>query len=144
MRRVGNWLVAAGLVIGATGGCSSAGGGEPAPPAGVSSPTTEPTAIVPDAEVTRGLADVSAAAAAVAAALGRGDQAAAKEEARRMYDRWYAFEATVRRNDKDRYLQMEDGLNDIQAGARDARAERVERGIRELSEGSAAYRERYP
>ena len=33
-----------------------------------------------------------------------------------MYDTWYEFEGTVRKQEKNLYLQMEDGLSAIKAG----------------------------
>jgi hypothetical protein len=145
MRRVGICLllVASGAAL---SGCSSSTGGAASSTTSAAAPvpTTEPTEIVPDAEVTAGLATVRGLAAQVAGALGTSDQATAKARAKEMYDAWYRFEATVRKNDKDLYLQMEDGMADIQAGARDARVDRVNKGIGDLTEGATAYLGKHP
>jgi hypothetical protein len=146
MRRVGAGLVlAAGL--GVLGACGGSGGDATIPTTaagGGPSATAEPAEIVPDSVVTAGLAQVRLHAGKVAESLAAGDQNGAKEHAKEMYDAWYAFEATVRKNDKDLYLQIEDGLADIQAGARDNKADRVQRGTRDLDEGADAYLGKHP
>jgi hypothetical protein len=148
MRRVGLCLVLAAAGALALAGCGSSGAGSTAPtttgvPDGAAS-TTEPTAIVPDAAVTAGLAAVQTQAGKVEDALGTGGPETAKTESKQMYELWYGFEATVRQNDKDLYLQMEDGLADIQAGARDGKADRIERGLKDLQDGAAAYLGKHP
>ena len=80
----------------------------------------------------------------VLAALAAGGPDAAKAESKAMYESWYGFEATVRQNEKDLYLQMEDGLADIQAGARDNKPERIDRGLKDLDEGATAYLVKHP
>jgi hypothetical protein len=147
MRRTGMCLllVATGAVV--LAGCGSPGTEAPptTPAAGADGASaTEPTAIVPDATVTAGLADVRVHATKVKEALAGAGPDAAKAHAREMYDAWYSFEATVRQNEKALYLQIEDGLADIQAGARDGRADRVDRGAKAVEEGAAAYLGRHP
>jgi len=143
MRRVGVCLVLM-AGFGVLAACSDSGGDATTPTTAPGPSTTEPTEIVPDAAVTAGLAQVKLHAGKVAETLAAGDQPGAKAHAKEMYDAWYAFEATVRQNDKDLYLQMEDGLADIQAGARDDKSERIERGTKDLDEGAAAYLEKHP
>jgi hypothetical protein len=99
---------------------------------------------VADAVVTAGLAEVRAKAAKVKATLAGGGVEAAKADAKAMYESWYAFEATVRKNAKDLYLQMEDGLADIQAGARDNKPDRIDRGVQDLEDGATKYLEQHP
>jgi hypothetical protein len=137
-------LVASGAA--ALVGCSAAstGASSSTTPAAAAAPTTEPTEIVSDAQVTAGLATVRGLAAQVTDALGASDQATAKARAKEMYDAWYGFEAAVRKNEKDLYLQMEDGMADIQAGARDAKVDRVNKGIGDLTEGATAYLGKHP
>ena len=61
-----------------------------------------------------------------------------------MYDTWYGFEGTVRKNEKSLYLQMEDGLADIKAGVEKNDPARVDKGVQELEEGSQAYLAKHP
>lgn len=147
MRRVGAALVLVAMAA-AVAGCGTPGEVASAPPpataAGGGASTTEPTAIVPDAVVTAGLAVVRQRAAAVRDALAAGRQDEAKATGKGMYEAWYPFEATVRQNEKDLYLQMEDGLADIQAGARDNKPDRVDRGLKDLDEGATAYLGKHP
>jgi hypothetical protein len=100
--------------------------------------------LVPDAEVTAGLATVRRKAAEVQDALPAGGVEAAKKVAAEMQDAWYGFEATVRRNEKALYLRLEDALADVNAGARDNKAERVARGLQEYDEASQAYLGKHP
>jgi hypothetical protein len=90
------------------------------------------------AEVTEGLADVRALADQVVAQLDA-DQASAERTVDAMYDRWFEFEGTVRRDDTDLYLQMEDGLSGVRAGVEDRELDRVERGLADLAEAADAY-----
>jgi hypothetical protein len=149
MRRAGICLLVLLTVgVGTAAGCSSGNDASPstttaaADGAGAAS-TTEPTEIVPDAKVTAGLAVVRAAAARVKATLAAEGPDAAKAQAKQMYEAWYTFEATVRQNEQKLYLQMEDGLADIQAGARDNKPERIDRGVKDLEEGATAYLEKH-
>jgi hypothetical protein len=100
--------------------------------------------LVPDSEVTKGLAAVRLHAARVQAVLPAEGVDAAKKAAAEMQDAWYEFEATVRRNEKTLYLQMEDALADVNGGARDNRPERVARGLQQYDEASQAYLEKHP
>ncbi len=101
--------------------------------------TTSPEdRIVSDAEVTEGLADVRAMATEILGQLGS-DPPAAEQTAKAMYQRWFEFEGTVRKNDIDLYLQMEDGLSGIKAGIEKQAADRVQRGKNDLDEGADAY-----
>jgi hypothetical protein len=144
MRRAGMCLLAL-AALGMGAGCGTnqeQSSGAPLPTAAAT--TTEPTAIVSDAQVTAGLAAVRGAAAKVKPALAAGGPDAAKAVSKAMYEAWYGFEATVRQNEKDLYLQMEDGLADIQAGARDNKPERIDRGMKDLDEGATAYLGKHP
>jgi hypothetical protein len=148
MRRAGIYLwVVVTAATALSAGCGSSQdqtAGAPVTTAAEGASTTEPTEIVPDAKVTAGLATVRASAAKVKAALASGGPDAAKAEAKTMYESWYGFEATIRQNEKDLYLQMEDGLSDIQAGARDNKPDRIDRGLKDLEEGATAYLGKHP
>jgi hypothetical protein len=121
---------------------TSAAAGQP----GGSTPDTSAGAeytIVPAAEVTAGLTEVRAMAAGIKATLAT-NQTDAVAQVRTMYDRWFEFEGTVRKNDKDLYLQMEDGLAAIKAGAEQNRADKVDKGLKDLEAGASAYLVRFP
>jgi len=99
--------------------------------------------VVPAAEVTAGLAEVQRIAGTLEATRAK-DEAAARVDLERMYERWYEFEGTVRANDKDLYLQMEDGLGSIKIGVQENRPDRIVSGIADLAAGVTAYRAANP
>ena len=111
--------------------------------AGTTATTGPDYEIVSDADVKAGLADVRKVAAGIKATLAT-DRAAAEAQARAMYDRWFEFEGTVRKNDKNLYLQMEDGLAAIKAGAEQNRADKVDKGLKDLEAGATAYLVKFP
>lgn len=99
--------------------------------------------IVPAAEVKAGLTEVRAMAAGVKATLAAGGTYA-EADVRKMYDRWFLFEGSVRQNDKNLYLQMEDGLAAIKAGVEQKRPDKVDRGLKDLEDGSSSYLVKFP
>jgi len=140
--------VVVGLGVGALGvGCG--GGTTSTSPATTAAPSGAPGTTAPEervstaAEVTAGLADVRQQAATIKTTLTT-DQAGAEAQSRAMYDRWFEFEGTVRKNDKNLYLQMEDGLAAIKAGAEQNRADKVDKGLKDLEEGATAYLVKFP
>ena len=132
MRQGSGWwtaargLLAAGLLLAGVA-CGSAPPPAAAPSTVAPGPagTVDYDKLVPDAEVTAGLATV-------------------RRKAAEVQDAWYGFEATVRRNEKALYLRLEDALADVNAGARDNKAERVARGLQEYDEASQAYLGKHP
>lgn len=150
-RRPSATTVVAGLVVAAVAaGC----GGTTATTAG--SPTTAAPAptgtgdtggsgyqIVPDAQVTAGLATVRRQAAEIKTTLAR-SQPEAEAQVKAMFDGWFVFEGTVRKNDKNAYLQMEDGLAAIKAGVQQNDPAKVDKGIAELEAGASTYQAAHP
>ncbi|MBI2705732.1 MAG: hypothetical protein HYX32_10655 [Actinobacteria bacterium] len=122
-------------------GASSTGGVDGQP--GATARAGSSYAIVPAAEVTAGLADVQKLAADAKAQL-TSDPAAAKQSTKAMYDRWYDFEGTVRKNDKSLYLPMEDGLAAIKAGVEQNDPTKVDRGINDLQTSASQYLAKFP
>ena len=61
-----------------------------------------------------------------------------------MYDAWFAFEGTVRKNDKNSYLDMEDGLALIKAGADQNNAEKVAKGVAAFDKAANEYLAAHP
>lgn len=99
--------------------------------------------LVSDEVVSAGLAEVRQMAAQVKVTLAT-DQAAAEALVTEMYDKWFAFEGTIRKNDKNLYLQMEDGLAAIKSGAQLNNMEKVDKGIADLEEGATGYLSAHP
>ena len=93
--------------------------------------------IAPDAEVTAGLKRLKGVAATVAAAP-RG--AAAKEAGDRLEHVWEPIEGTVKRNEPDLYLDVEDSFELLTNGdAADAK-----RGAQRLDQAVDAYLAKHP
>ncbi len=63
--------------------------------------------VVPDAAVAAGLKASTVAAAALAARVGSG---ATDADADALYDAWYGYEGTIKKNDVEGYLALEDAL----------------------------------
>ncbi len=116
----------------------SACGDSAATSAPTSSTVSPSYSIVPPAKVSAGLAEVQRMAAALQATLAT-DQKAATADLEKMYTTWYEFEGTIRANDKDLYLQMEDGLGSIKLGVQENRPDRITSGMVDLTAGATAY-----
>jgi len=99
--------------------------------------------IVPAAVVTAGLNEVRAQAVKIKSTLPT-NQTEADTMTTAMYDKWFSFEGTVRKNDKNLYLQMEDGLAAIKAGVQQNNPTKVDKGIKDLEEGMTGYLAKYP
>jgi hypothetical protein len=91
--------------------------------------------IAPDAEVTAGLTALKGVAAKVTAAPGAG--AAAKDG---LEAAWEPIEGTVKRNEPDLYLDVEDSFEMLTSG----RASDVRRGRQRLDQAVDAYLARHP
>ena len=127
-------------VVAACGSSSTTGTGSPATAeAGATTSTAGSSySIVPAAQVTAGLAEVRKLGAEAKAKLAT-DQPGAKTTVKTMYDKWFEFEGTVRKNDKNLYLQMEDGLAAIKAGVEQNNTTKVDKGINDLETGANQY-----
>ena len=146
LRRAAKATAAAALLAGlglASTACSSTNVDTSAGAPGTTAGTTPTYEIVPDAVVTKGLTEVRrlAADAKVAQAT---DKAKAQALATQMYDTWFTFEGTVRKNEKDQYLQMEDGLAAIKSGIEKDDAAKIAKGIADLEEGASNYTKAHP
>jgi len=128
------------LTAGALAACGSSGGGSSA-----STPTTQSPEeiIVPAAKVTAGFVAVRAIAQGLPAALGA-DQAQARKDVDRMYAKWFEFEGTVRKNDQDLYLTMEDGLSGMKIGVQTNKPDRVTSGLADFDQAVDAYLKKNP
>jgi hypothetical protein len=135
------WIRSSAFVLAGAFALAACGGSD----GGTSTPTTaspEDT-IVPDAQVTSGLADVRTIAQGLPAALAA-DQAQARKDVDRMYTRWFSFEGTVRKNDQDLYLAMEDGLGGMKIGVQQDEPDRVTSGLADFQQAADAYLQAHP
>lgn len=99
--------------------------------------------LVPAAQVTAGLAEVRTIAQSLAAARAESDTKG-RAELERMYTKWFTFEGTVRKNDQDLYLQMEDGLGGMKVGVQGNKPDRIASGLAEFEAGADAYLAKHP
>ena len=130
-----------GVVLAATAlaACGSSGGSSASTP----STTSPEEKIVPAAEVTAGLAAVRTFAQGLPAALAA-DQSQARKDVDGMYEKWFTFEGTVRKNDQDLYLTMEDGLGGMKIGVQEHKPDRVTRGLSDFETAADAYLKKHP
>ena len=61
-----------------------------------------------------------------------------------MYAKWFTFEGTVRKNDQDLYLTMEDGLSGMKIGVQTGKPDRVTSGLADFEQAADAYLEQHP
>lgn len=142
VRGTARLLLAAALSFGATG----CGGSSEKSTSDKTSDTTSVGAVyevVSDAEVTAGLADVTAILSTLAT-LRQTSEADARAAVEKMYTRWFEFEGTIRNNDKDLYLQMEDGLVGAKIGVQEDRPQKLSDGIAEFGSAVVKYAEAHP
>lgn len=99
--------------------------------------------VVPDAEVAVGLGEVTAMLAALPD-LSASSETDARAAVEAMYTRWFEFEGTIRANDKELYLTMEDGLSSAKIGVQENRPNKIDEGIVEFGEAVAAYLTLFP
>jgi hypothetical protein len=134
-------LLAASVALGACGG----GGNDSAGPSagGVSDATTTQAAsgpeshIAPDAEVTAGLGALKAVGDKVASAS---SGAASKAAAEGLEPVWQPIEGTVKRNEPDLYLDIEDSFQRMESGD----VANARQGARSLAAAVGAYLARHP
>lgn len=123
----------------AVSGCSSSSSGGESD----SSETTSEYAIVPDAEVTAGLAKVRTMAAEIKSLVAT-DKKAAEARFTELHEVWEEVEGTIKKNDKNSYLNIEDAMGEIKGGVQSDKADRVERGVTDLSTAMDTYLKAHP
>ena len=94
--------------------------------------------IVTDAQVTAGLADVTQVMSTLSGLLAQ-DQDQARAAIETMYTRWFEFEGTIRANDKNLYLDMEDGLVAAKIGVQENRPNKIDEGVAAFAAATSAY-----
>ena len=97
---------------------------------------------MPDAQVTAGLAELETMGAAVVAAATVGNASTADVDA--MYDKWATFEGTIKQNEVDLYLTMEDNLAGLRAVAEKNDGPAATTSMKALSDAAAAYLAKHP
>jgi hypothetical protein len=127
------------LAAGTLAACGSSGGSSATTP----STTSPEEKVVPAAQVTAGLADVRAIATGLPAGLAS-NPAQARTDVDRMYAKWFTFEGTVRKNDQNLYLTMEDGLSGMKIGVQGNKPDRVTRGLADFQQAADAYLKKHP
>jgi hypothetical protein len=98
--------------------------------------------VVPDAEVTAGLGELETMGAAVVAAANGGTASTADVDA--MFDKWATFEGTIKQNEVDLYLAMEDSLAGLRSAAEKNDGPAAATSMKALSAAAAAYLAKHP
>ena len=98
--------------------------------------------IVPDGEVTAGLAELEEMGAAAVAATGAGSGSVDDVDA--MYEKWATFEGTIKQNKVDLYLTMEDSMASLRSAVEEGDTALATKAMAALSEASAAYLAEHP
>jgi hypothetical protein len=104
--------------------------------------TAETYAIVPDAEVTAGLAELQQMGVAVTAAITAGSDASADVD--EMFEKWESIEGTIKQNEVEMYLTFEDSLANIRKAAQDKDAAASTEAVQTFDETVAAYLAKHP
>jgi len=98
--------------------------------------------VVPDAQVTAGLAELETMGTAVVAAANAGK--ATTDDVDAMFDKWATFEGTIKQNEVDLYLTMEDSLAGLRAAADKNDGPAATTSMKALSDAVAAYLAKHP
>ena len=98
--------------------------------------------VVPDSEVTSGLAELEKMGVAVVAAAAAGNASAADVDA--MFQKWETFEGTIKQNDPDLYLTIEDNLAGLRTAAEQNDGPGATKAMSALSKAAASYLAEHP
>ena len=98
--------------------------------------------VVPDSEVTAGLAELEKMGAAVVVATAAGNGSTDDVDA--MFEKWATFEGTIKQNEVDLYLTMEDSLSSLRSAAEDGDGAAATTAMASLSEAAATYLSKHP
>jgi hypothetical protein len=98
--------------------------------------------VVPDSEVTAGLAELQKLGATAVANVAAGQGSMSDLDA--MEAKWASFEGTIKQNQVDLYLTMEDNLANLRSAVKDGDRTAAAAAMAGLSEASAAYLARHP
>jgi hypothetical protein len=131
-----------GLMIASCGGSDEASGGD----AGSSDGTTATTEfvgtydIVSDHVVASGLASTSSEMADLAAA----PETATDDAVLAVFENWGVYEGTIKQNEPDRYLDLEDALGVFKKSAEGGDAVGMQTAITSFADASAQYLATHP
>jgi ABC-type phosphate/phosphonate transport system substrate-binding protein len=135
---VGAVMAAAGLALGACGSDSSDSGSASSSTAATAATTAAPEdTIAPDAAVATGLVKLKGVGAKIAAAP---DGDSAKEAADGLEPVWQPIEGTVKKNEPDLYLDVEDSFQRLESGDLD----NAKTGATALTTAVDAYLAKHP
>jgi hypothetical protein len=134
-------MVAASIALGACGGDENDSGGGSST-AGTVTSTTQATAapeatIAPDAAVSAGLAKLKGVAAKIA---GAADGNGSKKASAGLEPVWQPIEGTVKKNEPDLYLEVEDSFQRLESG----NLANAKKGARALNTAVDAYLAKHP
>ncbi|MDT4916925.1 MAG: hypothetical protein QOH89_1625 [Pseudonocardiales bacterium] len=138
MRGVGP-VVAALVAVMAVGGCSSSGGDDSSPGSAGSSTTAPEDITTTAAEVAAGLAKLSTLAGQIAVKTAA-DPASGQAAADGLEPLWQPIEGTVKKNDADTYLTIEDAFANLESGD----ATKAASGAQDLASAVTNYLIDYP
>ncbi|MGH4026296.1 MAG: hypothetical protein ACRDRV_17110 [Pseudonocardiaceae bacterium] len=122
----------------AVAGCS----GDSSAPAGPATQAPEDQLTTP-AAVTAGMRTIDRLAKGIAASAGT-DRARAKDLADQIEPEWQPIEGTVKHNDQDSYLAMEDSFAVLEHSAQNGDATAAAKGAKSVSTTVQEYLSRYP
>jgi hypothetical protein len=132
-------LLVAPIGVAACGGDSDGGDAAEAGPTG-SSVFTGDYEIVPDAQVAQGLAATSAEMAALAGA----PETATDDAVLEVYENWGSYEGTIKQNEPETYLSLEDALGVFKKSAESGDAVGMQAAITEFGQVAAHYLSTHP
>ena len=137
------WLsatsIAALLLVGAAAGCSSDDKKSTSTTVAVTSPEEHQA---DDAAVTAGLGRMVASSAAITAKVAAGSKVT--DAADQLEADWSEVEGTVKTNDPDTYLAIEDGITSLDTAAKDGDATGALKASTALSTAIAGYLVKHP
>jgi hypothetical protein len=103
---------------------------------------TEEYVIVPDSEVTAGLGELQRMGAAVVVAATAGNAKTAEVDS--MYEKWGTFEGTIKQNEVELYLTLEDSLAGLRAAADKNDGPAAKTAMASFTEAADAYLAKHP
>jgi hypothetical protein len=95
--------------------------------------------IVPDATVTKGLADTIAKMKVLATDVG-----AAKAQSDDVQNMWYSYEGTIKQNEVQDYLDFEDALGSFRTAAKDGDTTAMDAAVTAFQTTATTYLAKHP
>jgi hypothetical protein len=104
--------------------------------------TEESHEVVPDSEVTAGLAELGTMGASASAAIAAGSDATSDVD--EMFEKWESIEGTIKQNETEMYLDFEDSLANLRNAAKDKDAATAATALKSFTGTTAAYLAKHP